>query len=94
MAYKKGQSGNSNGRPKGAENRVTQEGRELFMMVMKGETEFIKDNLELLRKESPEKYLKALSALFPYFLPKQNNIEMTISEPNKKPSWITSEEAE
>jgi|TARA_R110000744_G_scaffold9849_2_gene31240 hypothetical protein len=88
MKFKKGESGNPEGKPKGAKNIITKEGREIFMLVMKGEVEHIKDNLELLREDSPEKYLKALSALFPYFMPKQNDIEITYNEPKTAPSWF------
>tara|TARA_R110002020_G_scaffold110372_1_gene255035 strand:+ start:64 stop:348 length:285 start_codon:yes stop_codon:yes gene_type:complete len=88
MPFKKGKSGNPNGRPKGAEGKVTAESRKLFATVMAGEMEFIQNELALLRESSGEKYLKALSGLMPYFMPKQSETEVTFNEPIKPPSWF------
>jgi len=55
---------------------------------MEGELGHIEESLGLLRENSPEKYLKALSGLFPYFMPKQIESEITISEAPKPPSWF------
>jgi len=88
MPFKKGQSGNPKGRPKGTSNKVTAASRELFVTVMEGEMQFIQEELALLRESSGEKYLKALSGLLPYFMPKQSEHEVTINEPIKPPSWF------
>ena len=50
--------------------------------------EHIEDALDGLRNESSEKYLKALAALFPYFMPKQVETEVTINEAPSTPSWF------
>ena len=91
MPFKKGKSGNVEGRPKGAEGKVTAASRKLFATVMAGEMEFIQDELALIRESSGEKYLKALSGLMPYFMPKQSETEVTFNEPIKPPSWFKDE---
>lgn len=88
MPFAKGQSGNPAGRPKGAKDRVTAEARALFVSIMEGEVQHIEDALDGLRTESSEKYLKALAALFPYFMPKQVHTEVTVTEESKTPSWF------
>lgn len=86
--FEKGQSGNPNGRPKGAENKVTKESRELFKAIMDGEVPHIEEALGLLRENSPEKYLKALASLFPYFMPKKLEADVTLNEATREPSWF------
>ncbi len=87
MPFEKGQSGNPAGRPKGASHKVTAATRALFKDVMEGEIENIKDSLDRLREESDEKYVKALTGLLPYFLPKQQEVDVTMKAPPKPPSW-------
>ena len=91
MPFKKGTSGNPKGKPKGLKNKVTEEARVIFVDVMEGEVGNIKDSLQLLREESTEKYLKALSSLFPYFMPKQSEMDVTINDEIKPPSWFEDE---
>jgi hypothetical protein len=86
--FTKGTSGNPNGRPKGAQDKVTREARQMFMAVMEGELDHIKGELIKLRAESPRDYLKALAAFLPYFLPKQTETEVTILGAPHPPSWF------
>lgn len=88
MPFKKGQSGNTKGRPKGSNNKVTKEARELFVRIMDGEVRHIEDALDALRSESSEKYLKALCGLFPYFMPKQQELSVTTDITPHTPSWF------
>lgn len=88
MPFKKGQSGNAKGRPKGATDKVTREARALFVQIMDGEVKHIEDALDALRQESSEKYLKALSGLFPYFMPKQQELSVTTDIVPTTPSWF------
>jgi len=87
MPFKKGNT-QSKGRPKGASNKVTEQSRSIFMDVMEGEMDNIKDSLAVLRENSDEKYLKALSSLMPYFMPKQSETEVTVNETMSEPSWF------
>ena len=87
MPFKKGNT-QGKGRPKGASNKVTEQSRSIFMNVMEGEMDNIKDSLAVLRENSDEKYLKALSSLMPYFMPKQSETEVTVNETMSEPSWF------
>lgn len=88
MPFKKGHSGNPQGRPKGATDKVTREARQLFVSIMEGEVGYIENALEDLRTESSEKYLKALSGLFPYFMPKQQELSVTTDLVPTTPTWF------
>jgi hypothetical protein len=88
MPFKKGQSGNPKGRPKGAGDKVTAEARALFIQIMEGEVGHIQDSLDGLRHESADKYLKALSGLFPYFMPKQQELAVSMDIQPTEPSWF------
>jgi len=88
MPFKKGQSGNPNGKPKGAKGKVSSKARELFVQVMEGEMQNIQDSLAILRENSDEKYLKALSSMMPYFMPKQSETEIKVQEAPSAPSWF------
>jgi hypothetical protein len=63
------------GKPKGAENKTTKAAKELFVSIMEGEVDHIKDSLEKVRKKDPAKYLEVLSKFYPYFMPKKLEVD-------------------
>lgn len=63
------------GKPKGAENKTTKAAKELFVSIMEGEVDNIKDSLEKVRKKDPAKYLEVLSKFYPYFMPKKLEVD-------------------
>lgn len=79
MPYKKGQSGNPDGKPKGAKNITTREAKELLNQVMFGELRNIQVALTNLRRDDPGKYLDVLSKLMKYSLPVQTQNEININ---------------
>jgi len=88
MPFKKGQSGNPKGRPKGAQDKVSSEARALFVSIMNGEVKHNEDALDALRTESSEKYLKALGGLMPYFMPKQQELQVSMDVEPTTPTWF------
>lgn len=65
------QKGHGGGKPKGAVTKTTQQARELFISIMSGEVDHIKQSLEKVRQKDPAMYLNVLSKFYPYFIPKQ-----------------------
>ena len=77
MAFKKGQSGNPKGRPRGARNRATNELREWV-------ERFINDNLDTIANDikelDPNERVKFFLALLNYTLPKQQSVKAEIND--------------
>jgi hypothetical protein len=71
MGFKKGESGNPEGRPKGSLNKTTNDIRELISKVI--DTDKIKDMLNQI--EEPIDYINAVSKLLPYVAGKVKPIE-------------------
>jgi hypothetical protein len=88
MPFTKGKSGNPAGRPKGSQDKVTRQTRQLFMSIMEGQVDYIEDALDRIRENDDEKYIKALTGLLPYFMPKQQEIDVSMREAPKPPSWF------
>lgn len=79
MPFKKGASGNKHGKPKGANNKVTKEMREILKSLV--EKEFTEWELHLSQIKKPEIRLKLLIDLLPYVLPKLQNTNLTFEPP-------------
>lgn len=71
---KKFEKGNP-GKPKGAENKTTKAAKELFVSIMEGEVDHIKEALDKIREKDPAMYLQTLSKFYPYFIPKKMEID-------------------
>ena len=88
MAFKKGESGNIKGKPKGAVNKITQTSRELFLETLEGESEHIAAAFEKVRKDNPRAYLDLFAKYAQYFVPKKtesnDKSEVTVKDFNIK----------
>jgi len=75
MPFKKGNK-EGNGRPKGAENKLTKEAREIFIETLEGQVPNIEDAFKKVLKESPSKYLELFAKYAQYFVPKKTENEV------------------
>lgn len=77
MAFKKGQSGNPNGRPRGAKNKATNELREWVERLINDNLDTITNDIKELE---PKERAKFFLALFNYTLPKQQSVKAEIND--------------
>lgn len=70
MAFKKGKSGNPNGRPKGSTSKLSRETRELIHDIVQKGLEQIETDLEKL---SASARVRVLIDLLPYDIPRLQN---------------------
>ena len=86
MAFKKGISGNPQGRPTGTPNKTSIEIKQTLNDILSGEIETLPDRLTQL---SDKDRLDIIIKLLPYLLPKQKEMDTT-NEPIAKnlPDYI------
>lgn len=73
MAFKKGQSGNPNGRPKGAKNKSTETVKEWLTMLIDKNREQIEDDLQTML---PKERVALFERLMQYVIPKQTQADL------------------
>jgi len=74
MPFKKGKSGNEDGRKKGTPNRTTKEARDFFIKVVQGQFDNIEGAMQELYEKDKARYIDALTKLVQYVLPKKTDI--------------------
>ena len=84
MPFEKGHN-HSTGRPKGSQNKVSKEIREVSAMLLQGELETLKELLPTLK---PEQYLKAIAMLYKVVVPQQKIVQADVTN---HPTEITVE---
>jgi hypothetical protein len=63
MTFKKGQSGNKDGRKKGAQNESTKAIKAIYVDILQHEQQFWPDILEKLREENPHQYMMVMDKI-------------------------------
>lgn len=76
MAFKKGVSGNPNGRKKGVPNKSTAEIKEIITRIVGNQLEHIEKDLDRIRKNDPAEAMRLSSKFIDYVLPKQTKMEI------------------
>ena len=77
MPFQPGQSGNPNGRPKGRTNKITEEIKEAFAMVLENRLPDLERWLQQVAHEDPAKAIDLLIKLSNRFLPELARTELT-----------------
>lgn len=77
MKYSKGQSGNPQGRPKGAKNKIKSR-------LLDALTSIVEDNIERLQEDlnslEPQDRVKAVTNLIGYIIPKQQAVKADVTD--------------
>ena len=80
MPFEKGHT-QSTGRPKGSQNKVSKEIREVSAMLLQGQLEALQEKLPTLKDSD---YIKAIGLLMKHVLPAQKQVEVeTINHPTE-----------
>ena len=72
--FDKGKSGNPQGRPKGVENKVSQDARALFLSTLEGQVPNINKAFNDVKDIDPAKYLDLFCKYAQYFMPKKVDV--------------------
>ena len=75
MGFEKGNNAGK-GRPKGAENKLTKEAREVFIETLEGQVPNIQKAFADVLAKSPEKYLDLFAKYAQYFVPKKTESDV------------------
>ena len=78
MPFKKGQSGNPNGRPKGSSNVETNLVRDAYSELIANNLNDVNDWLAEVGKANPLQALKILLKIGDYVLPKLSRVKQTL----------------
>ena len=77
MAFKEGQSGNPNGRPKGTPNKSTAEIRDAYQKLVESNLTNMTEWLVQVAAENPERAMDLMLKLSEYMIPKLARQEVT-----------------
>lgn len=80
MPFKKGQSGNPKGRPKGSKNLTTEQIRDAFQALIESSLPDIQKWLKQVAKDNPEKALSIVERYSDFILPKLQRTELSGGE--------------
>ncbi len=88
MAFKKGFSGNPEGRPSGAKDKTNKEIREAYQELVEGNLSNIKKWLDEIAEKDPAKALDFMLKLSEYIVPKLKAVELTSNINDNRPMIV------
>ena len=80
MAFQPGQSGNPNGRPKGRANKITEEIKEAFALVLEDRLPDLNRWIGQVAQDDPAKAIDLMIKLSNRFLPELARTELTAKD--------------
>lgn len=89
MAFKKGQSGNPNGRPNGAQSKSTQLAREAIAKFVDGNANRLAKWLDDIAADSPKDAFNAFMSVVEYHIPKLARTDHQQLDKDGKPADST-----
>lgn len=81
--YQKGVSGNPAGRPKGIQNKQTQEIRQAYIDLVHGNLDQIANWLNQVALNDPAKAFELLLKISPFIIPRKTEMDVSIDNPIK-----------
>ena len=78
MPFKAGKDwkGNKFGRPKGSQNRTTEQMKVNISRALNGTLDYLKEDLEKIREKDPAEAIKLATKLLDYTIPKLKAVDM------------------
>ena len=86
--YKKGKSGNRNGRPKGVQNVVTAEVKEVFADLLRENADNLHKWLQRTAEKNPAKALELVLKLAEFYVAKPHRITISPDEENEPKPFV------
>lgn len=88
MAFKRGQSGNPQGKPKGAVNKATQDARQAIALFVDNNAHRLEGWLDKVAVDNPAKAFELFQSVVEYHIPKLARQDNTSSDGTMTPKSI------
>lgn len=79
--WKKGESGNPEGRKKGVPNKATQEVKDAYLALIQGNLPQIQAWLDRVAERDPARAIDLLLRISPFVIPKKQEMDLNIENP-------------
>lgn len=80
MAFKKGESGNIKGKPKGSQNKIVGEAKTLFVFTLEKQVPNLEKAFAEVFKNDKVKYLELFAKYAQYFVPRKTESDVSLKD--------------